>query len=75
MKPYDRVLAIAKLYLGPAAESFIARQCKLALRVEALTITPAHFKELGAQVEVGACRLIERPKAEEMARRIAALPA
>jgi hypothetical protein len=73
MKPYDRVLAIAKLYLGPAAESFLARQCQLALKIEAINITSAHFKDLASLIEVSACRFIERAKAEEMSRRITTL--
>jgi hypothetical protein len=73
VKPYDRVLAIAKHYLGPAAESFVARQCQLALRIEAVAITSGHLKALGHQVEVAACRFIEPAKAKEMAGRIATL--
>lgn len=73
MKPYDRVLAIAKCYLGPAAESFLSRQCKIQLKIEATNLTNAHFKELAAWVEIAACRLIEAEKAAGMAKRIAVL--
>jgi hypothetical protein len=73
MKPYDRVLAIAKFYLGPAAESFLARQCKLQLKIEALDLTVTHFKELAFCVEVAACRFVESDKAAAMAKRILAL--
>jgi hypothetical protein len=73
VKPYDRVLAITKHYLGPAAESFLARQCQLALKTDAVSITPPHFKELGSWVEVAACRFIEQAKALELGKRIAAL--
>jgi hypothetical protein len=75
VKPYDRVLAIAKHYLGPAAESFLARQCQLALKIDALAMTSGHFKDLAHQVEVAACRFIEAAKAKEMAGRIATLAA
>ena len=75
MKPYDRVLAIARHYLGPAAESFLARQCQLVLKVDAVAMTPGHFKDLAHHVEVAACRFIEGSKAKEMATRIATLPA
>jgi hypothetical protein len=68
MTPYESVLAVAKTYMGPAAESFLARQCQVGLQIDATTITKAHFK-----VEVAACRFIERSKAEDMAKRIAAL--
>ncbi|HEY1755119.1 MAG TPA: hypothetical protein VGG72_06955 [Bryobacteraceae bacterium] len=73
MTPYDSVLAITKTYLGPAAESFLSRQCQVGLRIEASNITKAHFKDLAHTVEVAACRFIDRPKAEDMAKRIAAL--
>jgi hypothetical protein len=73
MTPYDSVLTIAKNYLGPAAESFLARQCQVGLQIEASKITNAHLKSLAATVEVAACRFIDRTKAEDMAKRIAAL--
>jgi hypothetical protein len=75
VKPYDRVLAVSKHYLGPAAESFLARHCQLALKIEAAALTSGHFKALGSWVEVSACRFIEPAKALEMGNRIAALPA
>ena len=72
MNPYGAVLAITKNYLGPAAESFLSRQCQL-LKFEATQITKDHCKDLAAAVEIAACRFIERAKAEDMAKRIAAL--
>jgi hypothetical protein len=73
MTPYDSVLTIAKRYMGPAAESFLAKQCQVGLQVEASKITNDHLKNLAATVEVAACRFIDRAKAEDMAKRIAAL--
>jgi hypothetical protein len=73
MKPYESVLAIAKTYLGPAAESFLKRQLQVGMQLEAAQLTKAHFKELAKWLEVAACRFIERAKAEEMAKRIAIL--
>jgi hypothetical protein len=73
VKPYDRVLAIAKYYLGPAAESFLTRQCLVGLNKDAAKITAGDFKALGAWVEVAACRFIEIPKAQQMGNRIAVL--
>ncbi|MGA2712159.1 MAG: hypothetical protein ABSG41_03555 [Bryobacteraceae bacterium] len=73
MKPYDRVLAIAKVYMGPAAESFLARQCTVGLKIEAANIAIPDFKYLAIWVEVAACRFIETAKAAEMAKRIAGL--
>jgi acetyl-CoA carboxylase alpha subunit len=73
MSAYDSVLAVAKTYMGPAAESFLSRQCQVGLKTEAANLTKAQFKDLAAWVEVSACRFIDRPKAEEMSKRIAAL--
>jgi hypothetical protein len=73
VKPYDRVLAIAKYYLGPAAESFLTRQCQVGLKIDAAAITPGDFKALGSWVEVAACRFIETAKAKQMGNRIAVL--
>jgi hypothetical protein len=73
MTPYDSVLEIAKTYLGPAADSFLARQCKVALGMEPAQVTKAHFKDLASSAEVAACRFIDRAKAEDMAKRIAKL--
>jgi len=73
MTPYDSVLAIAKTYLGPAAESFLSRQCQVGLKTEAAKITKAQYKDLAHTVEVAACRFIDRAKAEDMAKRIAGL--
>ena len=71
----DHLNFLAEVVMGPAAESFLARQCQLALKTDAASITPPHFKELGSWVEVAACRFIEQAKALEMGKRIAALPA
>jgi hypothetical protein len=73
MTAYDSVLTIAKSYLGPAAESFLSKQCQVGLRTDAVRITREQFKPLAAGVEIAACRFIDRAKAEDMAKRIAAL--
>lgn len=73
MKPYDLLLKIAKIYLGPAAESFLERQAKVGLKMEIFAVTPANFKDFAAWVEVAAIRYIEPPKAKAMAQQIAAL--
>lgn len=73
MRPYDSLLALTKLYLGPAAESFLGRQCQLVLKIEATKIAKPQFKDLAFAVEVAACRFLDRVKAEEMSKRIAAL--
>jgi hypothetical protein len=73
MTPYDSVLAVTKLFLGPAAESFLLRQCQVALKTEPAKLTKAHFKDLAMSVEIAACRFIDRAKAESMAKKILAL--
>jgi hypothetical protein len=73
MSAYDSVLAVAKVYLGPAAESFVSRQCQVGLKTDAVNLTAAQFKDLASWVEVAACRFLDRQKAEEMSKRIAAL--
>jgi hypothetical protein len=70
MKPYDSLLAVTKNFLGPAAESFLARQCLLVLKIDAKQITKAQFKDLASAVEIAACRFVEGAKAQEMANRI-----
>jgi hypothetical protein len=71
MTPYDSVLAIAKVFLGPAAESFMLNQFQVALKPAKMT--KAHIKDLAMSVEVAACRFIDRAKAESMAKKILAL--
>lgn len=73
MTPYDSVLAIAKVFLGPAAESFLSKQCQVALKTEPAKITKAHIQDLAMSVEIAACRFIDRAKAESMAKQILAL--
>ncbi len=69
----DKALAIGKSYLGPAAESFLTRQCKAHLGAEFPNLAQAHLKDLAKWVEVGAGLLIDGPKATELANKIAAL--
>ena len=73
VKPYDRLLQVAKLYLGPAAESFLERQAEVGLRMDISAVSAANFKEFAAWVEVAAIRFIEPAKAKAMARQIGAL--
>jgi hypothetical protein len=73
MSAYTDVLAVTKVYMGPAAESFLSRQCQVGLKTDAANLVKTQFKDLAAWVEVSACRFIDQKKAEEMAKRIAAL--
>jgi hypothetical protein len=68
----DKVMAISKPYLGPATESFIARQCKAHLNTEVSALTQAHLKDLAKWVEIGAGLIMDKAKAAEIASKIAA---
>lgn len=68
---FDKVLAISKPYLGPAAESFLSRQCRAHLKVEAKDLSSGQLKELAKWAEIGAGLLMDPAKAAEMARKIA----
>jgi hypothetical protein len=62
---------MSKPYLGPATESFLARQCKGHLNVDIAAITPAHLKELAVWVERSGALIMEPAKASELAKKIA----
>ncbi len=69
----DRILALSKPYLGPAAESFLARQCKGHLSIEMTALTSAHLKDLAAWVERSGGLIMDAPKAAELGKKIAAM--
>jgi hypothetical protein len=69
----NKVLTVSKPYLGPAAEAFLGRQCKLFLKIDMVALTPAHLKELAGCFEVGGRAIMEPAKATELAKKIAAL--
>jgi hypothetical protein len=68
----DKVLALSKPYLGPAAESFLSRQCRGHLKIEMSALAAANLKELATWVEIGAALIMDPQKAAELARKIAA---
>jgi len=69
----NKVLAVSKPYLGPAAEQFLARQCKLFLRIDSAALTAANLKELAGCFEIGGRAIMDPAKATELAKKIAAL--
>jgi hypothetical protein len=69
----DKVLEVSKPYLGPAAESFLARQCKSHLNIEMSALGPANVKDLAKWVEQSAALIMDAPKAAELAKKIAAM--
>jgi hypothetical protein len=70
---YENIIKIAKPYLGPAAESFIARQCKSHLRIEPTALSKSDVKELAKWVGIGAGLIMDGAKAGELSGKIAAL--
>jgi hypothetical protein len=66
----DQILDISKVYLGPAAESFLSRQCKSHLKTDLSAVTREQIKDLSKWVEVGAGLIMDAAKAAVLARRI-----
>jgi len=71
----DKVLTISKPYLGPAAESFLSRQCKAHLKTDIAMLDASHLRELAKWVEVGAGLIMDKAKASELSKKIGALSA
>ncbi len=69
----DKVLAITRVYLGPATESFLARQCQGHLHIEVSALEHSHLKDLAKWVEVGGALVMDPAKATDLSRKIAAL--
>ncbi len=70
---YEKVVAVAKTYLGPATESFITRQCRSHLKKEPAQLMSADLAALAKWVEVGAGLVMDPGKATELAKKVAAL--
>ncbi len=73
MSLYETVVNTGKPYLGPAAESFIARQCKSHLKIDPAALSRPHLKELAKWMEIGGGLIMDSAKAAEMAKKILAL--
>ncbi len=67
----DKLLTLSKPYLGPATESFLARQCKGHLNIDFLAISAANLKDLATWVERSGALIMEPAKASELAKKIA----
>jgi hypothetical protein len=67
----DKVIAASKPYLGPATESFIARQCQSHLKVDPATLTVINLKALSEWVERSGALVMDPAKATELAKKIA----
>lgn len=71
MSVYQEVMTITKPYMGPASEQFIAKHCKLYLKIEPDVLSKEHLKDLASHIEVGARRFLDEPKCRELAAKIA----
>jgi hypothetical protein len=70
---YEKALGVSKPYLGPAAENFIARQCKSHLKIEPSLLAPQHLPELAKWMAIGGALIMDGAKAAELSKKIAAL--
>jgi len=73
MSTYEKVVSVAKTYLGPATESFISRQCKSHLKKEPGQLMASDLAALAKWMEVGAGLVMDQGKATELAKKVASL--
>lgn len=66
----DKVLTLSKPYLGPAAESFLERQCKEHLKVAFSALTHDNLLALAECVESFGPLVMPAAKAAELAKQI-----
>ncbi len=69
----EKVINISKTYLGPATESFLARQCKGHLKLELADLTSANLKDLAKWVKEGAGLIMDADKASQLASKISSV--
>ena len=73
MTTYEKVVATGKVYLGPATEAFVSRQCKWHLKKTAEELASADLVELAKWIEIGAGLVMDKTKATELAGKVRAL--
>ena len=73
MSLYEQTVVICKPYMGPAAEQFISRQCKSHLKTEPPLLMASQMAELAKWMGIGAELIMDKAKATELAKKIAAL--
>jgi len=71
MSLYQEITKISAPYLGPAAESFIGKQCKLFLKIEPESLAKHHLGELAKWIEVGGTRYMDEARTKELAAKVA----
>jgi hypothetical protein len=69
----DRVVAVTKKYYGPAAEPFLARQCKSHLKIQLAELSSSHLPELAKWIEISGRTNMDEGKGRELADLVAAL--
>jgi hypothetical protein len=71
---YEKVVSVSKVYLGPAAEAFISRQCKSHLKKEPTELAGGDLAALAKWVEIGAGLLMDDPaKVTQLAAKVRTL--
>ena len=73
MDLYERVLVVARPYLGKNTERFIARQCRHHLNVEPNELSVQHLDELARWCYISSTLVIDEAKAQEFGQKIKAL--
>jgi len=73
MTTYEKVIATGKVYLGPATEAFVNRQCKWHLKKTPETLAAGDLAELAKWIEIGAGLVMDKGKATELAGKVRTL--
>ena len=73
MSLHEQVIALSKPYLGPAAESFIDRQCSTRLKIVPSGLKSAQLAELARYVALYGATIMDERKAKELSSKITAL--
>lgn len=72
MSKYDEVIGVTKRYMGPAAEKFIERQCKL-MKMEPAKLAATDLDQLAWLTKNAAGVYMDVARAAEMAKQIVGL--
>lgn len=68
----ERVLGVAKEYLGPASQQFLSRELRV-LGCTADTLTPGHIAALAGRARASALRIMDEARAAEFAEQLGLL--
>ena len=70
MTVYEKVITTSKVYLGPATEAFMNRQCKWHLKKLPEELASTDLEELAKWIEIGAGLVMDKTKATELAGKV-----